>query len=109
MELIKVETGDDGLSFAELLPRVAQNIAEFERKVKELKAKEDELKKEILKEMESKGIIKLDTDELVITYVAPTERETLDTKTLRDELPDIYDAYVKIAPVKSSIIVKLKG
>ena len=59
--------------------------------------------------MESKGIIKLDTDELTISYVAPTDRETLDTKALREELPDIYDTYAKISPVKSSIRIKLKG
>jgi predicted phage-related endonuclease len=87
----------------------AKHIAEFEKMAKEIKAKEDELKKEILKEMESKGIIKLDTDELTISYVAPTDRETLDTKALREELPDIYDTYVKISPVKSSIRIKLKG
>lgn len=31
------------------------------------------------------------------------------TKALREELPDIYDTYVKISPVKSSIRIKLKG
>lgn len=87
----------------------AQKVAEFEKLAKEVKEKEDELKKAILAEMESKGIIKLDTDDLTITYVAATDRETLDSKTLRTELPDIYDAYVKISPVKSSIRVKLKG
>lgn len=87
----------------------AAKVAEFERMAKEIKAKEDELKKAILTEMESGGFLKLDTDELVISYVAPTDRETLDTKTLKEELPDIYDAYVKITPVKSSIRIKLKG
>lgn len=87
----------------------ATKIAEFERMAKELKAKEDELKKAILKEMENKNLLKLDTEELTISYIAPTERESLDSKTLRDELPDIYDAYVKISPVKSSIRIKLKG
>lgn len=87
----------------------AGKIAEFEKMAKDIKAKEDELKKAILEEMESKGIIKLDTDVLSITYVAPTELESLDGKTLREELPDIYDAYVKISPVKSSIRIKLKG
>lgn len=87
----------------------ATKIAEFEQMAKEIKAKEDELKKAILKEMESKQLIKLDTDNLTITYIAPTERESLDSKTLREELPDIYDAYVKISPVKSSIRIKLKG
>ena len=87
----------------------ATKIAEFERMAKEIKAKEDELKKAILKEMESKQLIKLDTDNLTITYIAPSERESLDSKTLREELPDIYDAYVKISPVKPSIRIKLKG
>lgn len=87
----------------------ATKIAEFEQMAKEIKAKEDELKKAILKEMESKQLIKLDTDNLTITYIAPTERESLDSKTLREELPDIYDAYVKISPVKPSIRIKLKG
>lgn len=86
----------------------AKHIAEFEKMAKEIKAKEDTLKAAILAEMESKGVIKLETDELNITYVAPTERETLETKTLREELPDIYDAYVKISPVKASIRIKLK-
>lgn len=87
----------------------AKHIAEFERMAKEIKAKEDELKKAILAEMESKGLVKLDTDELTISYVAATERESLDSKTLKTELPDIYDAYIKMTPVKPSIRVKLKG
>lgn len=91
-----------------LNPDTAGKIAEFERAAKEVKEREDELKKAILSEMESKGVIKLDTDDLTISYVAPTDRETLDTKTLREELPDIYDAYIKISPVKSSIRIKLK-
>lgn len=98
-------TGD----MAILNPETAAKVAEFERMAKEVKTKEDELKKAILREMESKGVIKLDTGALLISYVAPTDRETLDAKALKEELPDIYDAYVKISPVKSSIRIKLKG
>lgn len=87
----------------------AHKIADFEKLVKEIKTKEDELKKQILKEMQEKNIIKLETDLLNITYVEATERETLDSKTLREELPDIYDAYVKMSNVKPSIRIKLKG
>lgn len=103
-ELITL-TGD----MAILNPETAAKVAEFERLAKEVKTKEDELKKAILLEMESKGVIKLDTGALVISYVAPTEREQLDAKALREELPDIYDTYVKFTPVKSSIRIKLKG
>lgn len=92
----------------ELSAETSLKIAEFERQVKEIKKQEDELKKAILAEMENKGIIKLDTPDLAITYVAPTNRETLDTKALKEELPDIYDTYVKISPVKPSIRIRLK-
>lgn len=104
MELITLNNNT-----AMLNPETAEKIAEFERVAKEVKAKEDELKALILAEMESKGIIKLETEALSITYVAPSERETLDSKVLRDELPDIYDNYVKFTPVKSSIRVRLRG
>ena len=104
MELIKVN-GDAAILDVE----TAKNIAEFEKMAKEIKAKEDKHKKEILKEMESKGIIKLETEELTISFVSGTERETLNTKALREELPDIYDTYIEIKPVKPSIRIKLKG
>lgn len=91
-----------------LLPEVAKNIAEFEKQVKALKEKEDALKKAILSEMETKGLIKVETEDLTITYVAETTRESLDTKALREELPAIYDTYAKISPVKASLRIKTK-
>ena len=103
MELIKRE---NNLSILDA--ETAQKIADFEKAVKEIKEKEDALKKAILEEMEQKGVLKLETDELLLSYVAGTTRETLDSKTLREELPDIYDTYVKISPVKPSIRIKLK-
>jgi ATP-dependent protease HslVU (ClpYQ) peptidase subunit len=104
MELIKLY-GDAAI----LDGTTAKHIAEFERMAKEIKAKEDELKKAILEEMQDKGLIKLETDELVISFVSGTTRETLNTKSLKEELPDIYDTYVDIKPVKPSIRIKLKG
>ena len=104
MELIKL-SGDTAILDGD----TATKIAEFEKRVKDLKAKEDKLKKLILEEMETKGIIKLNTYVLSITYVAPTDRESLDSKKLREDLPNVYDAYINIKPVKSSIRIRLKG
>lgn len=87
---------------------VATQIAEFERKVKDIKDAEEKLKEAIKAEMVEKNIIKLETNDLLVTYVAPTTRESLDSKTLKAELPDIYDSYVKISNVKDSIRVKVK-
>ena len=103
MELIKVFQ-----DIAILEPETAAKVAEFERLAKEVKKKEDELKKAILEEMEAKGIVKVETDDLVINYIAPTDRETLDSKELKKDLPDIYDTYVRITPVKASVRVRTK-
>lgn len=103
MELIKVEN-EIGILDTE----VSKKVAEFEKAIKEIKKKEEELKQNILSEMESKNILKLETDDLTITYIAPAEREAFDSKKFREENSDLYDEYVKFSPVKSSIRVKVK-
>lgn len=103
-----VNTGEITEYKYELDVNVSQQIAEFEKAIKEMKAKEDELKQAILEEMESKSIIKIDSDDLTISYVAPTDRETFDSKSFKAEHQDLYDEFVKMTPVKSSIRIKVK-
>ena len=102
-ELITIENGTPILN-----ADTANKIASFESAMKELKAKENKLKKAILAEMEQKNIVKIDGEKVAITYIATTDRETLDSKSLRTDLPDIYDTYVKITPVKPTIRIKVK-
>lgn len=102
-ELIRVENG-----VANLSGKTIADIIALEDGLKKLKAKEDELKQAILSEMEAKNIIKIDTPELTINYIAPTDRETFDKKKLKEDLPSLYDEYVKFTPVKSSVRVKIK-
>lgn len=95
---------DSGL----LNPEISNKIAEFEKKIKKLKKQEDLLKQSIMVEMEAKGIVKIENDDLLISYVASTDRETFDSKKLREDNPDLYDEYIKITEVKASIRVKVK-
>ena len=103
MELIKIEN-----EIAILDPEVSEKIAEFEKQAKLIKEQEDNLKKAILEEMEQNQILKLDTPEILISYVAPSDRETFDSKTFKEDHQDLYDDYIKMTPVKSSIRIKLK-
>lgn len=103
MELLKIENG-----CALLRKDVENQILEFEKLAKEVKEKEDDLKKAILKEMESCAILKVETEKLRISYVAPTDRETFDKKAFHSRYPTIYDKYVKMTPVKASVRVKVK-
>lgn len=86
----------------------SKKIADFERKLKEIKEKEDELKKAILEEMESKAILRIETEEITITYVGSSDRETFDSKKFRAEHEDLFDEYVKLSPVKSSVRIRVK-
>ena len=102
--LIIIENGTSLLDVA-----VSNKIAEFERAMKEIKEQEEALKEAIKAEMEARGILKIEdaTNGMTISYIAPTYRETFDSKKFKAEKPDMYDEYVKISPVKSSIKIKL--
>lgn len=91
-----------------LMPAVSAMLAEFERQAKVIEIKKKGLMQRILEEMEANGILKIDTDELSITYVAPTSRESFDSKAFRKDNPDLYDEYVKISNVSASVRLKVK-
>ena len=101
--MVKLENGEYGL-----VSDAINTIVEIEKQIKDLKALQDGYKESLLKEMEEKNVLKIDTEELSISYVAPSTRETLDSKKLKEDLPDIYDLYVKFTDVKSSLRIKVK-
>ena len=103
MELIKVENGEYGL-----VQDAVNTIVAIENEMKRLKELQDNYKEELLNAMEKNNIIKLETDELAITYVAPTDRETFDSKSFKADHQDLYDEYVKMSAVKSSVRLKVK-
>lgn len=93
-----------------LVKSVKETIYEIEKEIKYLNDLKEKYKKALIKEVESRGFDKCSiTNELfTMSYKAPGTRETLDAKRLRTELPDVYDEYVKISDIASSISIKLK-
>lgn len=102
-ELITLQNGN-----AVLNAETASKIAEFERQMKVIKEQEETLKQAILDEMEAKGIIKIDSDELLISYVFASDREVFDTKAFKQAHLDMYDEFVKMTPVKAQVRIKLR-
>lgn len=102
-ELITINEG-----VALLSPETSARIAECERRIKEIKEAEDALRQAILEEMESKGIKSLETDEIQISYIAESDRETFDSKKFRAEHADLFDEYVKFTTTKASVRIKVK-
>ena len=102
MELIKVENGyvlDKG---------TMDEIKEIEKLSKALKERQDKVRAELQKIMEDNNIIKFESDEIVVNYIAAKTRESFDSKQLKSDNPDLYDLYVKLSPVKASIKIKVK-
>ena len=74
-----------------LNPETAVQIADFERQIAVLKAKQDAMKKALVEEMKRRRIYGVETPELTIIYIDGFERESFDAKTFRKAHPDLYD------------------
>lgn len=98
-----VITSDNGLSLSS-----ERSVCEILKQLDELKKQEAIIKEDLMEEMKKRGLVKIDTTKLTITYVDATTRESFDSKKLKEEKPEIYDEYCRISPVKDSIRIKVK-
>lgn len=97
-ELVKVENGEIVVE-----PEIVTQIREFEKMKAEMDLKEKELKQALKENMEKYNITTWIADGLCAKYKSATTRKSIDTKRLKEELPDIYEEYLKESNVSSSI------
>ena len=95
-------------SVGDLFALVEGGEAQEGKEVNEEVAKRDEWKKAEKEKMEEAGIVKIEMPDVDITYVGQTQRESLDSKALRAEEPEIDNKFIKKSDVKSSIRIKVK-
>lgn len=69
--------------------------------------REKELKKMILDTMIVKGEDKWSSDLIQISRRAASERESIDTKALKANEPNIYESYKKVTKVAESLTYKV--
>ena len=96
--MVKLENGEYGL-----VSDAINTIVEIEKQIKDLKALQDSYKENLLKEMEENNVLKVDTEKLLISYVAPSTRETLDSKKLKEEEPELAKKFTKTSNVSASV------
>ena len=92
----------------QLTDTIISELRLIDEEEKELKEKKEKIREILLKEMEDKNILKLESEKISITYKEPTERETFRTAKFKKDLPDLYDTYVEFTPVKGSLVIKIK-
>ena len=84
-------------------------LAECEEKYKTAKANAEKLREQLLQEMERQGIKSYETENIKVTYVAPIDRLSVDSKKLKNEFPQAYTACQKLTQVKASVRIKIKS
>ena len=101
-ELITIENNVPVLDI-----EVASQIAQFERTLKEIKEKEEELRNCIKEEMQKKMIKTIVTPEMTITLKSSYDREDFKKADFKRDYPDLFDSYVKMTTIAESIQIKL--
>lgn len=101
-ELVKIENGE--ITVAEEL---VNKIIEFNKTKKEMEYQEKLLKDGLMEAMNNLGIKRFIINGLSATIKDGSTRTTIDSKRLKEECPDIYEAYSKTSEVKSSITLSV--
>ena len=104
MNNIIERTGSD-VTFSK---EVCERIISLEKQAKEIKKQQDIMKNDILEAMQKYGVLKFDNEDLKIALVPEHDAEKFDSKTFKEENPDVYDMYAKITKVKPSIRITVK-
>lgn len=86
----------------ETLP-VLNRLAEIEKAYKKMDEERDKLKADLLAAMEKHNINKWENNVMSVSYVAPTTRTSIDSKTLKKDMPEVFRKYSKTSNVKSSV------
>ncbi len=102
-ELVKVENGKIIVA-----QDFTSEYAKFQSKVLEWDLKLKEVKEALKKAMEENDILNYEDDYIKVIYKKGSVRTTIDSKRLKEELPDIAEEYSKTSNVSSSVAIEVK-
>lgn len=104
-EIVKVDKETGELYVAKEVIDVIRNLELDKKRIdKEYK----EYKNALKSAMEEYGIEKIDSDELLVTYIDGHERISVDTKRLEEQYPKVYMDCLKASDVKPSVRVTVR-
>lgn len=105
--LIESDLQDADFTFSPAFPDyISENettLYVLGKRIKELTEEYDALKTEVLAKMIENNEKSFDTGNLLITVVAPSQRESFDSKKFREEHSDLYGQYTKTTQTKETI------
>lgn len=106
MNLNEITVTENQIELPEAVKHELQKLREFQITKQEMDNEEKAIKQAIQKAMEDNGIKSFENDDVKITYIAPSQRVSVDTAKLKEE--GIYDYYTKTSEVKASVRLAYK-
>lgn len=91
----------------EIQKEAVEKLRNFQKLKLQMDLIEKEIKEGVKQAMETLGKKSFAIEGLAVTYKAPTTRKSLDSKKLKEELPDIYEEYLKESNVSSSVTLTI--
>lgn len=101
--------GVNGLALEQLV-EIEELIASIKKQKDDAEKREKELKDAIMTAMKENGVTHYEDERIAITIKGAYSKETLDTKTLKKDHPEIdYGQYTKTTTVKESVLITMRG
>lgn len=111
LELLKIDNNnelDNVKNMITLQEAIEIQILKVDETLKNLKLKGDTNKALLLEQMQKYDIKTLESDKFKITRVDETTRTTVDSKSLKENEPEIYEKYSKTSIVKANLRITTK-
>lgn len=90
------------------IPEVITAIADLVTQKKAIEEQEKKMRVKLQEAMEQFGVKSFENEVVKFTYVAPTQRKSIDSAKLKKEHPEIAEAYQKVSQVKASVKIEIK-
>lgn len=95
----------------DLIPADAvARIKEIKKAQKEIKKAQEEMDAKLIAMMKEYGItsMKSDDESVQVTLIPESETITLDSKALKNECRDVWDAYARVSTKKASVRITVR-
>ena len=105
---LKNEAFDYSPTFPDYISENEYSLYALGKRIKELSEEYEAIKSEVLEKMIENNDKSFDTGNMLITVMAPSTRETFDSKKFKSENAELYGQYIKTTQTKESLKLTLR-
>lgn len=106
--MYKVDLVNGILTPSEQMMYELKKLQEFQITMQEMKNTEEEIKEALYKAMDEYGVKSFDCEIMKLNLIEPTTVTTIDSKRLKEECPEIAEAYSKTSEKKGYVKITYK-